>query len=346
MNNVFYHKNILEIGGIETFLYEIAKIYQDLDITILYQEGDYEQIRRLKKYVRVKKYNGEKIKCEKFFVNNIDDITENIDAEEYIKIIHADYKAINLRPIINPKVSKYIAVSKQVAKSFEELTGIKCEVVYNPIQAEKPKRVLNLISATRLTAEKGKDRMKKLSKILDEANIPYLWTIFTNDTNAIDNPNIVYMKPRLDIRNFIANADYTVQLSDTEGYCYTIQESLVLGTPVIVTNCPSFIEMGVKTNENGFILDFDLSNINIKDIYEKRLKFEYEPLKNNWNKILAKGESGYQKDLKKIVKVQCIENFYDIENNYKLRTIDDKPFKINKVRAEELEEQGFIQIIK
>lgn len=346
MKNIFYHKNIIRIGGIETFLYEIAKIYQDLDITILYQEADPEQLKRLKKYVRVKKYNGEKIKCEKFYINYVDDISENIEAKEYIRIIHADYKAIQLKPIINPKVSRYIAVSKQAAKSFEELTGIKCDVVYNPIQIDKPKRVLNLISATRLTAEKGRNRMIKLAKLLDKAEIPYIWTIFTNDTNIIDNPNVIYMKPRLDIINYIANADYLVQLSDNEGYCYSIVESLCVGTPVIVTDCPVFNEIGVKNGENGFILDFDLNNININDIYEKRLKFEYEPLKNNWDKILAKGESEYKKDLKILVDVKCINDFYDIENNLELRTIDDKPFKVNKARAEELEEKGFIEIIK
>lgn len=344
MKNIFYHKKILEIGGIETFLYEISKIYQDLDITILYQEGDPEQLRRLKKYVRVKKYNGEKIKCEKLFMNYADDIIENIDAKEYIRIIHADYKAISLKPIINPKVSKYIAVSKQVAKSFEELTGIKCDIVYNPLQLEKPKRVLNLISATRLTSEKGKDRMIKLAKLLDKSGIPYIWTIFTNDTNAINNPNIIYMKPRLDIRDYIANADYTVQLSDTEGYCYTINESLQLGTPVIVTKIPSLIEMGVVNGKNGFIVDFDLSNINIQDIYKSVLKFEYEPKKDIWNKYLAKGNSEYKKDLKTLVKVKCIKDYTDLELNKFIKTTDE-PYIVSKVRAEELIENNVAKYI-
>jgi hypothetical protein len=43
------------------------------------------------------------------------------------------------------------------------------------------------------------------------------------------------MQPELNIRNYIADADYTVQLSDTEAYCYTMIESLLLKTPVIVT---------------------------------------------------------------------------------------------------------------
>ncbi len=58
--------------------------------------------------------------------------------------------------------------------------------------------------------------MIKLANALDRNGIDYIWYIFTNDTNAINNPNIIYMKPRLDVRFWIKRADYLVQLSDTE----------------------------------------------------------------------------------------------------------------------------------
>ena len=346
MTNCLFLQNINQIGGIETFLYEMAKIFKDYDITIYYIEGDIEQIKRLKKYVRVKQYKGEKIICKKAIFNFTTFGLDNIEAEEIIQVIHADYIAIKYKPTFDKRINRYIAVSKQVAKSFEELYGIKCDICYNPIQVEKPRRVLNLISATRLAIEKGKNRMIQFAKELDLAGIPYLWTIFTNDTNEIDNPNIVYMKPRLDIRDYIANADYTVQLSDTEGFCYTINESLCLGTPVIVTDCPSFKEMGIKDGYNGFVLDFDLSNINTKAIYESRLDFKYEPKKDTWDKYLVKSESTYQKDLKIMRKVQCIEKFYDIENNMLLRELEDKPFMVNKIRAEELKDLGLVEILE
>ena len=255
MKNIFYAKWIGKIGGIETFFYNIARKYQDYDITIYYDVGDPEQVKRLQKYIRVKKYNGEKIKCDKAFFNYHLDIINNIEAKEYIQIVHGCYKKINLPASINKKITKYLSVSEVAGNDFEELTGNKTETVYNPIIIDKPKKVLNLISATRLTVEKGKNRMIKLAKILEENNIPYLWTVFTNDTNAINNPNIVYMKPRLDIINHIANADYLVQLSDSEAYCYSVVESLCVGTPVIVTECPVFEEIGVVNNKNGFILD-------------------------------------------------------------------------------------------
>lgn len=334
MKNIFYFKLLNKIGGIESFFYYLARKYQDWDITVYYSVGDINQVKRLKQYVNVKQYNGEKIVCDKAFFNFNLDIIENVEAKEYIQIEHGDYKAMKIMPNSHPKLTRYLGVSKQVCNTFKEVTGYDTELVYNPIEIEKPKKLLNLISATRLTSEKGKNRIIKLAKMLDDADIPYMWTIFTDDINAIDNPNIVYMKPRLDIINYIANADYLVQLSDNEGYCYSVVESLCVGTPVIVTECPVFKELGVKNDENGFIVDFDLSNVNINDIYEKDFKFEYKPKKDNWNKYLEPGESEYQKDLKKIVKVKCIKKYDDMELNRRIEA--DEIIKVNKVRAEEL----------
>lgn len=344
MKNMFYFYHINSIGGIESFFYYLSKKYKDWDITIYYKIGDAEQIKRLKKYVRVKQYRGEKIVCEKAFFNYTIDIIDNVEAKEYYQIAHCDFKEAIEKPNLHKKVNKYLGVSKKVCKSFEEVTGIKTELAYNPIIINKPKKVLNLISATRLTHEKGKDRMIKFAKMLDDAEIPYLWTIFTNDTKVIDNPNIIYIKPRLDIINYIANSDYLVQLSDNEGFCYSVVESLLVGTPVIVTNCPVFKEIGLNET-NSFILDFDMNNVPLKEIYKGLPSFKYEAPKDNWDKLLEKGKSTYQKDLKTMVLVKCIQNYNDIELN-ELKTINSKPYKINKVRAEELIGYGDIEIIK
>ena len=56
--------------------------------------------------------------------------------------------------------------------------------------------------------------MVKLGRLLTEAGIPYQWTIFTNNKQETENNNVVYLSPRLDISNYIADADYLVQLSD------------------------------------------------------------------------------------------------------------------------------------
>ena len=44
--NLYYFHSILEIGGIETFFYYLAKKYKDWDLTIVYKEGNAKQLER------------------------------------------------------------------------------------------------------------------------------------------------------------------------------------------------------------------------------------------------------------------------------------------------------------
>lgn len=311
MKNIFYFKLLNKIGGIETFFYQLAKKYKDWDITIYYSYGDFEQVKRLAQYVRVRKYKGEHIVCDKaFFAFNLD-IIDNVEANEYIQIAHGDYKAMGIRPNQSPKINRYIGVSQLVCDTFSEITGHEVELSYNPFEKPKPRKILNLISATRLTSEKGKDRIIQLASQFESANIPYIWTIFTDDADAIENENIVYRSPRLDIIDYIANADYLVQLSDNEGYCYSVVEALSVGTPVIVTKCPVFEEIGVNKT-NGFILDFDLKKVPLKAIYKGLKPFTYDPPKDRWGEILAKGESTYADDMNKRVRIKAIKPYWDI----------------------------------
>ena len=159
MKNIFYFHHLNQIGGVENMFYELAKKYNNFDITIYYDVGDQKQIDRLKKYVRVKKYQGERIKCEKAFFNYNMNIIDNVDANDYYLIVHADYKAQKIVPYIHPKINKFIGVSQAVCNTFKEITGHDCQLCYNPITIDAPKRVLTLVSATRLTKEKGSHRM-------------------------------------------------------------------------------------------------------------------------------------------------------------------------------------------
>ena len=73
MINVFYQYNINIIGGIETFLYELARLCFEnhRDLTIVYRIGDEQQIRRLRKYCRCVSYQEiqKPIKCKRAFFN-------------------------------------------------------------------------------------------------------------------------------------------------------------------------------------------------------------------------------------------------------------------------------------
>lgn len=286
-NNVFYMHRLNVIGGTESFLYYIARKFKDKDVLIVYDLGDITQVNRMREYAPCIKFEGQRIICKRVFFNYGYSIIDSVNAEEYYQVIHTDYLHQNIAFVPHPKITHYIAPTEIAAKHFTMKFKLPCEVIYNPIEIDKPKKVLRLISATRLTLEKGKDRMVKFIKLLDSHEIPFLWEIYTDDKNEITHPNVIYMKPRLDIANYIAAADYLVQLSNQgEGYGYTVAESLILKTPVIVTPVDSFIEIGVRNNENGFIVPFNMRDIDIKLIYKSRLKFKYTPPETKWKDII------------------------------------------------------------
>lgn len=344
MKNIFYFYKLNDIGGVETFFYYIAKKYFDFDITIYYSIGNEKQINRLKKYVRVKQWNGEKIKCEKAFFNYNPAIIDYVEAEEYIQVIHLDYKLQNIKPVINPKITKYIGVSKQACSSFKELTGIDAECIYNPIEVDKPEKTLLIVSATRLTNEKGKENIIKIGNKLNKEKLHYLWLIFTNDVKAIDNPNIIYMKPTLDIISYLKKADIVAQLSSSEAYGFTPNEALQVGTPVLLMDLPIWKELKIKNGVHGWIID-DIDNFDVNKLYKELPKIEYHPPIDTWDKVLAPGKSKYKEDMKVMVKVKGIIKpyFTDVELNERIPI--NHEYKVNKIRAEDLVEKGLVEIV-
>ena len=317
--NIFYIQHLNIIGGTETFLYELTRKYKNIDITVVYKTGHWKQIERIAKNVKIIKYNGEKIKCRKAFFNYSVDIIDNIEAEEYIQIIHAMYKTNKITPKPNDKITQYFAVSEIAAKEWEELTGIKAKVVRNPLQMLETKPVLFLVSATRLTAEKGKDRIEKLGNMLNEKGIDYLWLIFTNDNSLINNPNICYIKPRLNVRQYLNTLKqtgnvYGVQLSDCEGDCYFTRECEALGIPLLVTPIPSFKEQGLKDGKNCYYIPFDMKDIDIERIVNNIPKYEGYIKEDKWKDELINVKSNYKEEDMK-VKVKCTYSYTDIELN-------------------------------
>lgn len=314
--NIFWWPFINNIGGVETFIYELAKKYgKDHDLTLFYQTGDKEQIRRYKELIRVRKYNGEKIKCDVAIFGWNTDIIDNVEAKEYIQTLHADYRAQKLKPCRHPKITRYLGVSQAVCDIFEEEFHLPAELCYNPLTVEKPKRMLRFLSATRLTKEKGGERIGQFAKAFDDAGIPYSWDVFTNDQTVLltqKSGRICYREQRLDIRDFIANADYLVQLSDTEAYSYSVIESLALGTPVIVTPWPCINDLGVVDRVNGFVLPFDMSNIPVKEIYKGLKKFQYSIRQDRWGEILSPGAGTYEEEKNLPVRVRTRVYYYDI----------------------------------
>ena len=353
MKNIFYFRNISEIGGIETFLYYLSKEYSDYDITIFYNNADKKQLERLKEYVRCIKFRGQEIECEKAFFNYNLDIIDNVKAKEYYQIIHGDYKAIKVKPNTNEKITKYLGVSQLVCDTFKELTGIETECIYNPVKIDKPKKVLKLISATRLTGEKGLKRIETLANKLNEDKIPFEWQIFTTNTN-INIDNVIVRKSRLNILDYIAQSDYLVQLSDSEGYCYSLVEALSLNVPVICTNMPVLKEIGINKN-NAYILDMNMSNIDTNKIYNNIPKVvDYKPPECSLIEYINKTKSNYKEERKMKYLVEALDTYK--RRNLKDAILNKVPeegeqFEVSKERLDILlgdnnYNEAFVKVVK
>ena len=146
-----------------------------------------------------------------------DGYPDTVKAKEYIQMIHANYKeankTFNYKYVPFSKTTKHIAVSQIARDVFKEMYGYECDLMYNLLdEIKETKPILKLVSATRLSAEKGYNRMLKLIEELKKRNISFRWTIFTNkDTyniKELDIEEVIFMKPRYDIWNYVKEADY------------------------------------------------------------------------------------------------------------------------------------------
>lgn len=206
--------------------------------------------------------------------------------------------------------------------------------------------------------------MLKFAQELKKANIKFRWTIFTDlnlyNQKPFDLEEIVYMKPSHNFFDYIKEADYGVQLSDTEGYSYFINECLQYGTPVICTNFPSVYE-NVENGKNGYILDMNLSNLDINKIVNNiPMNFVYKEKcnENDWIELLNKKVERKNKNMYKVIAKQdytdkrpeLIENYCDgkkiefnDEGNAKIKK-NDIYYVNDNTRAMQIKESGLAEV--
>lgn len=335
--NVFYYSHLTAIGGIETWLWNIAKKYGEThDITVLYSFADKPQLNRLRRLVRCERFTGQRIECKRVFVcYDAADFLAHVQAEEYCLVVHGDYVALGYPAPQLPKITKAIGVSQVVCDSYQKQTGRAAELCYNPQTPIKPRKVLRLISATRMSPEKAPDRFKILADALDAAKIPFTWDIYTNSRPVFENPSVSWKAPRLDVIDFIAAADYLVQPSITEGEPYSLNEALSVGTPVIVTDYPAAREIGVKNGVNGFILPQNMEGIPVDAIAKGLKKFKYTPPADRWGELLEPGKGTYLDEIGTGVEVECVATYYDTQRM--ILVTPGEIFRVSDERAETLE---------
>lgn len=320
----------------------MSKLY---DMEVWYTEGDKEQIKRLAKNIQVHKYKGKPIECDRMFSNYRFSATTT--AKEKYHIIHYDPLNVGFSTTYE-NGWKYIGVSKVACKGYKAITGQDIELIYNPVPIKKKglKKYdgLNLISATRLTSEKGLNRIVKLSDLLDKAGVDYKWTIYTNRVRQaqaqINSRNVILKEQTLDIHDEIEKSSYLVQLSDCESFGLSVCESLILGTPVIITDLEAFKEIGCIHGKNAVICDMNMKNVDIDMIVKEFSKFTYTPPKESWNKYLSK-EKTYNPN--ELIEVRTLRKWWDLEtNNHYPR---NHKVKVSRARASELECLDIVEVL-
>lgn len=356
--NIYYFRVISRIGGTEQFLYEMAKKYHKYDLMILYDEADFDQLMRLKKLVRcMRRKPGVVYHAERAFYNFNIQAIDQIEAKEHIFVCHAVYQELQFEPPIeHPKLTKLLAVSKYAGERIalqEKVQGVDKPIVqcYNPLTLEPQDKVLHIVSACRLEDKtKGGERTMRLIEALDRycerTGKHYIWTIFTNSVReAITSPNVAVMRPRPDVRPYIADSDWLVQVSNNmETYCYSLNEALGYGVHVVRTPLSVAKEFKIPPQAE-LVLDWDCSNVDeiAEKMFETRQDFKYKPPKDSWDKLLVNKPSKYVYK-EEMMMIKPIRSYYDMELGRNVSTWD-KPWGVKPERAKMLFDKGFVRIV-
>ena len=282
-DTIIYFSEIHVIGGIETWIYNLGKRYE---FSVLYDKADKKQLERLESIgVETIKNVGQEIECNTLFFMLWGN-KPNIKAKKRYLFIHGIYE--NMKEVGDiPECDEIYAVSKTASDSFYKTTGIKPKVIYNPVDIETKQEPLIIGVFSRLSSEKGKWRIKYIIDKLIEQNKEFLMLIFTDLPFDYSDSRVVFMKPTLNNIGWMKKCDYILNPSDKEAGSYTLQESLKLGIPLIVTKLGILEEFGINKS-NSKILDMDMSNLDIDDLWNIP-KFKWnEPISKEWEDIMKK----------------------------------------------------------
>lgn len=295
-----YQEYIYKIGGIETFLFNFAKVFNEYNITVMYKRADYNQLVRLSKYVNVRKDTNEIIDCDIFIACNYHNIAKckkRLKANKVYQMIHADlstYKDIYYTK--DEIVDDIITVSKSAYDGLLSKNGYTSKCIYNLLDLEAGQKI-KFITLSRMTKEKGLQRIIKMIEELKNNNINFVWYICSDLTDRAKKDDIdkllsynevVLVPANINNVELISACDYLVQLSDTESFCYSMYEALQRKVPVIVTEFKEAKRI-IKDGENGYIIKFDMSNLDINKICNqkpKEINTEFKNETEKWIELL------------------------------------------------------------
>lgn len=359
---IFYQSHFCQMGGVETMAYNWCWWLRNyFDVTVLYCSGIPERLKKMEKLVKIEKYeDGKTYECDIFIRNSVwGKIPHNIKAKRMIEMRHANYKFLLDNGYLYDQytdmgIKEIVGCGEYVSKMSHEALGDNPTTIKNILLPRKEtSKVLHLISCTRIDAHKGWNRMLRLMDMLRDAGIKFEWNIFTNATYyKCDYEEVHFWKQRYDIWDYLADADYTVLLSDSEGLPYTVQESLEYQVPCIVTDIGGCTEL-IKDGVNGYVVPLDM-NFDVRKILnipkcgdydnhalEDWLKYlEYDGKKIDKQKLIQE----FKEEKNMEVRVKALYKFNDLEEG--IERDKDDIFTCDEERALYLKKHNAVEILK
>lgn len=290
-----------DIGGIETFLINWCKVFKDkYDITLICEDISVMNALMLSKYCNlICEQLSETVECDILIITSVlvdDKNFRKIKYKRIFRMIHSDWtemkKIWDYQFIEYGKDTQYISVSQCAKEGLKKEFQKDSIVIPNILVKEEHKKPLKILSATRLTEEKGYFRMKALCDLFEKYKIPYIWDVFgTNPLNEKGYKNMFLHPPIKNVQEIMKGYDYVAQLSTTESFNYTLYEALMQNVPVLVTPFPN-AKQEIINGENGYIIPFDiqLSEDDIIKIYNNiptKASYEQKGVVELWTKILG-----------------------------------------------------------
>ena len=301
---VIYTSRIFKIGGIETACENLARAFKNRPIVFLFGECDIEQALRISEYRPVKIDDGSNIDCKVLLVMGYDGLNriraKEIHAQKIYHQIHADWATLHRcgmyksYKLSTEGVDKFIAVSETAQKGLKQEFGIDSVIVPNILCPEKYGEFRIFLTLSRLEAEKGGNILLDMLERFTKANKHFLWIICGGGSQQSKimnilrtHPNVMLLPSSIENKWLLPKVDYLVQTSLSESYCYSVREALSVGTPVISTRVPEVAKI-IKNGENGYLVDFDLHDLDIEKIFEKKpqVKLYTEKVDSVWEDVL------------------------------------------------------------
>ncbi len=210
-------------------------------------------------------------------------ITEKTKADRKVLWVHNDYIAedqprefdlpyMEKMDAIVSISDKCVNVLKEVFPQYSdkiyEIGNITSSVVVRKqgedfLPSEYKKDRLTLVSVGRLAEQKGFDIGIRAAKILKDKGLSFDW--FVLGTGAMED-KLRSMVKELELEDsfhligarenpypYIKNADFLVQPSRYEGKSVVLDETKILGTPIVVTDYPT-VKDQIKPDDEGIIV--------------------------------------------------------------------------------------------